>query len=134
MTKKKQVKPDPILDDAPTVTIADTDYPLRRLGLRDVFRVARILGNGVAVIGDARYTEGQVAQVLVASMSQNEEEVLKLVADLLGVKRDALDDAEAFPMDAIVDVFQTLAQHQDLKAFLGKLKGMLESVPAMSTP
>ena len=40
----------PILDDAPTVTIAGEVYQLRRLGVRDTFAIARIVAVG-AVMG-----------------------------------------------------------------------------------
>lgn len=134
-TKKQTDKTDPVLQDPPTVEIAGETYTLRRLGLRDVFRVARILGNGVAVLGDTsgQYTPGQVLQVLVAALSRNEDEVLGLVADLLKVKRNELDDPDRFPMDSIVDVFTVLSEHQDLKAFLAKLEAMQTSLPEMQT-
>lgn len=132
MASKK--KPDAILDDAPTVEIAGETYTLRRLGLRDTFRVARILGNGIAVLGDAEaYSPGQVVQVLVASMTRAEEEVLNLIADLIGVKRAELDNTERFPMEAIIDVFQTLSQHQDLQAFLARLEALMGNLPEMRT-
>lgn len=125
-------KPDPILEEAAKVEIAGETYTIRRLGLRDVFRVARILGNGVAVLGDAgSYTPGQIIQVLVASMTRSEEEVLSLIADLLGVKRGDLDDTQRFPMDSIVDVFEALSRSQDLQAFLARLEGMMGSLPEM---
>jgi hypothetical protein len=69
---------DPILSTGTTVDIAGKTYTLRRLGLQDVFRVARILGNGVAVIGNAndKYNSVQIAQILIASMTRNEAECL----------------------------------------------------------
>jgi hypothetical protein len=131
----KKREPDPILDDDPTVEIAGVTYTLRRLGLRDVFRVARIFGRGVAVLGDQgnRVSPGQAVQVIVASMAQNETEVLTLMADVIGVKPDDLSDPERFPMEAIVDVARALAEHQDMVAFFRKLSGMIEAVPEMQT-
>lgn len=124
---------DPILDEGPVVTIAGVEYVIRRLGFRDVFKVARVLGRGIAVLGDqaTQLTPGQAIQVIVASMSSNEVEVLDLAASILGVTRVELDDSARFPMDAIVDVASALAEHQDLRAFLAKVQGLMQRLPEM---
>ena len=126
---------DTILSEPTTVTIAGTEYTLRRLGLQDVFKVARILGNGVAVLGDTSgtYSPVQAVQVLVASMTRNEDEVLNLVADLLKVDRKTLANPEKFPMDSMIDIFTALSEHQDLKAFLARIAALTERLPEMQT-
>jgi len=126
---------DTILSEPATVTIAGETYELRRLGLQDVFKVARILGNGVAVLGDTSgtYSPAQAVQVLVASMTRNEDEVLNLVADLLKVDRKTLADPNKFPMDSMIDIFTALSEHQDLKAFLARIGSMAERLPEMQT-
>ena len=126
---------DTILSEPATVTIAGETYELRRLGLQDVFKVARILGNGVAVLGDTSgtYSPAQAVQVLVASMTRNEDEVLNLVADLLKVDRKTLADPDKFPMDSMIDIFTALSEHQDLKAFLARIGSMTERLPEMQT-
>jgi len=126
---------DTILSEPTTVTIAGETYELRRLGLQDVFKVARILGNGVAVLGDTSgtYSPAQAVQVLVASMTRNEDEVLNLVADLLKVDRKTLADPEKFPMDSMIDIFTALSEHQDLKAFLARIAALTERLPEMQT-
>jgi hypothetical protein len=131
----KAQKLDPILDEGPIVTIAGVDYRIRRLGFRDVFKVARVLGRGLAILGDqaSSLTPGQAIQVIVASMSQNENEVLDLAASILGVTRSDLEDTDRFPMDAIVDVASALAEHQDLRAFLAKVQALMTRLPEMQT-
>jgi len=126
---------DTILSEPTTVTIAGETYELRRLGLQDVFKVARILGNGVAVLGDTSgtYSPAQAVQVLVASMTRNEDEVLNLVADLLKVDRKTLADPDKFPMDSMIDIFTALSEHQDLKAFLARIAALTERLPEMQT-
>jgi len=126
---------DTILSEPATVTIAGETYELRRLGLQDVFKVARILGNGVAVLGDTSgtYSPAQAVQVLVASMTRNEDEVLNLVADLLKVDRKTLADPDKFPMDSMIDIFTALSEHQDLKAFLARIAALTERLPEMQT-
>jgi hypothetical protein len=125
--------PDPILSEPTRITIAGAEYTVRRMGLPDVFRVSRILGRGVALLGGGAdgITGAQVLQVLIASLSANEDEVLRLIASLLSVDRKVLDDPSAFPMDSIIDVFQALAEHQDLKAFLSKVQTLSERLPEM---
>jgi len=124
-----------ITSEGVQIEIAGEQYTMRRLGMRDVFRVVRILGNGVAALGASNEppTAGQVLQVLVHSMTVNEEEVLELIADLLGVERRELDDSEKFPMDSIIDIFRTLSEHQDLRAFLDKVARLTETLPEMQT-
>lgn len=131
MATKKQTETDPILAEAPTVTIAGIVYPIRKLGLPDVFRVARILGRGVSVLGDAgaSLSPGQIMQVLVASMTSNEQEVLALIGDLLGVEQKKLRDPDLFPMESIIDVLEALKEHQDLRAFLARLQKLVELLP-----
>ena len=132
-TKKQAPEVDPILSDDPTVTIAGAEYTIRRLGLRDVFKVARILGRGVAVLGDNAGTlsAAQTMQVLISSLTANEDEVLSLLADVLSVKRTELENPALFPMDSIIDVLQALAEHQDLKAFLARVQRLTETLPEM---
>ena len=124
-----------IINEGITIDIAGETYTMRRLGLRDVFKVVRILGSGVGMLSDIgdTPTPGQTLQVLIASMTANEEEVLSLVADLIGVTREDLNDPERFPMESVVDIFKTLSDHQDLRAFLSKVAGMMESLPEMQT-
>ncbi len=124
-----------IINEGIKIDIAGETYTMRRLGLRDVFKVVRILGSGVGMLSDIgdTPTPGQTLQVLIASMTANEEEVLSLVADLIGVTREDLNDPERFPMESVVDIFKTLSDHQDLRAFLSKVAGMMESLPEMQT-
>lgn len=133
--KTEEQIPDPILSDDTTVVIAGETYTVRRLGLRDVFKVARILGRGVALLGDnaTNLTPGQTMQVLISSLTANEDETLDLIADVLSVKRAEIDDAARFPMESIIDVLQALAEHQDLKAFLARVQRLTETLPEMQT-
>ena len=132
---RKTQEQDTILSEPITVTIANEEYTMRRLGLQDVFKVARILGNGIAVLGDTsgEYSTGQILQVLIGSMTRNEREVLDLIADLLSVDREALNDPERFPMESMIDILEALSAHQDLKSFLARLAEMAKRLPEMQT-
>jgi len=128
-------KPDPIMDPAPVVTIEGRTYTLRRLGLPDVFRVSRILGRGVSMLTNAgEFTLGQIVQVLIGSLTANEDEVLALIADVLGITREELSDPAVFPMPCVVDILDALAKHQDLAGFLTRVQALVERLPETATP
>lgn len=130
---RNETQADPVLIEPATITIAGHEYTLRRLGLRDVFKVSRILGRGIAALAENGITQpGQVLQVLVASMNQNEEELLKLIADLLGVARADLDNPDLFPMDSFLDIIAAIAASQDLRGFFSKVQALTGSLPNQS--
>lgn len=129
---------EPITYQPPSVTIEGETYPLRRLQLQDVFSVSRILGSGVAVLGNlgkpgATVNPGQILQVVVASLSANQEPVLNLMASLIGVTRRELDDPERFGMDSIITLGEALAEHQDLARFLAAVDRLGQKTPEMQT-
>jgi len=135
MNANDKIVKDPIMDAAPVVTIEGREYTLRRLGLPDVFRVSRILGRGVAMLTNAgEFTVGQIVQVLIGSLTANEDEVLTLIADVLGVTRDELNDPAVFPMPCVIDVLDALAKHQDLVGFVTRVQAMVERLPETATP
>ena len=126
---------DPVMDAAPTVLIAGRTYELRRLGLSDVFRVSRILGRGASMLADAgQFTVGQIVQVLIGSVTANEDEVLDLIADVLQVERAEVNDPNRFPMPCVIDIFEALARHQDLAGFLVRVQALTERLPETTTP
>ena len=136
MTKKNDTPAeDPILTETPTVDIAGRTYTVRKLGVRDTFRVARIMKRGVAALGDraGNLTAGDAVQVLVASMTENEDEVLAMLASLISVDVSDFDDTDRFPMDSIIDILKALSEHQDLKAFLAKVADLIPSMSATKT-
>jgi len=134
MPKATKTTIDPILYEPPTVTVNGVEYPLRRLGLRDVFLVSRILGRGIAVLTSGEeFHPSQVLQVLLTSLTSNEDEVLKLLASVLSIKRETLEDPTVFPMSSIITVVEALAQHQDLKEFLGNVQALATRLPEMQT-
>lgn len=132
-TPDPEIHVDPVLQEPPTVTIAGTTYTIRRLGLRDVFRVSRILGRGIAVLAEGGSTGSQIIQVLIASLNANEEEVLKLIADVIGVKRADLDDPNRFPMVSFLDILAALSESQDLRDFFARVQTLTGVLPELQT-
>ena len=134
MTKKQQAAPevDAVLYEPPTVTIENETYPVRRLDTRDVYKLARILGRGVGVLANPEGIHpAQVLQVLIASMTVNEDEVQKLLASLIGVP---LKEWEVMPPTAVIDVLEALAAHQNLQDFFARLERLTATLPEMQTP
>lgn len=132
-TTQNETQIDPVLVEPPTVTIAGTTYTVRRLGLRDVFRVSRILGRGIAILAEGGTSGPQIIQVLIASLNANEEEVLKLVADVIGVKRVDLDDPARFPMVSFLDILAALSESQDLRDFFARVQTLTGVLPELQT-
>lgn len=129
---------DPVTYEPPTVVVAGRTYRMKRLTLAHVFPAARILRAGVAALGpQAAQLSGigpaDVAKVLVAALGESEDEVLAIIASVLGVRRADLLDPDQFPVDSILDIVDAFAKHQDLMGFLARVQAMMERLPEMQT-
>lgn len=114
---------DPVLYEPPTVTIAGRHYQLRRLGVRDVFQVARIISRGLTDLtraGTVDATGATLVPLLLGALVDEEKAVMDFLAGIIGVTAKELGDPEKFPLDAIFTVIDALAEHEDLKAFFAK--------------
>lgn len=125
----------PILDEAPTVTIAGQPYQLRRLGVRDTFAIARIVAVGAAATNQPlTNTEvsdpEKLAGLLMAGFMAAEETVLKLLASVVDV---TVPELEAMPMEAPLEIAAALAEHQDLRAFFARAGELMKRLPEMRT-
>ena len=138
--KKDQLKEvttgmEPIVGTKPTVEIEGKTYTVRRLGIPDMFTVIRILGVGVKQLGSMgglqSLDSASVALALVAAIPYAEDEILDLLADIVGVDGADIRNPDIFPIDAIVDIIGVLAEHQDLKAFFTRLQALAKANPAL---
>jgi hypothetical protein len=130
MPKTTPTPHDPILHEPTTLIIAGNEYTLRRLGLRDVFKVSRILGRGIAALGERNeQSPTQVLEILIASLNESEDDVLKLISDLLNVPRKTLDDPALFPIDSFIDIITAIAANQDLRSFFVKVQALTSGLP-----
>ena len=123
----------PILDEAPTVTIAGQPYQLRRLGVRDTFAIARIFAVGAAALNrplGSDLTTESMGQLLLSGFMAAEETTMKLLASVIGV---TVPDLEQMPMEAPLDIAAALAEHQDLRAFFARAGELMKKVPEMRT-
>ncbi len=125
---------EPIVGDKPTVEIEGRKYTIRRLGIKDTFTIARILGVGVKQLGAIGVTalDAQSAVLaMLAAIPYAEEQILDLLADLIGVSGDDIRNPELFPLGSEIAIIEALAQHQDLRAFFTRLQGLMKANPAL---
>lgn len=122
----------PILDDAPTVTIAGEVYQLRRLGVRDTFAIARIVAVGAAALnrGMDDLSADAIGQLLLSGFMAAEETTIKLLASVISVDVKTL---ESMPMEAPLEIAAALAEHQDLRAFFARASELMRKLPEMRT-
>lgn len=111
----------------PTIEIAGKQYQLRRLGILDTLRLARILAAGVAglgtEIGNLDKMDPQVlGMVLLAGAPFAEKQTLEFLASCIGEPWEALKDPERFPMGAEVQIIGALIEHEDVLSFFDRLR------------
>lgn len=90
----------PIVGDTPTVEIEGRMYKLRRLGIPDTFAIARILGVGVKQLGNLGFgdlNEQAAVLAIIAAIPYAEDEILDLLADIVGVRRIGHPQSRAVP-------------------------------------
>ena len=132
MVEKKSIidEVDPLIGDTPVVTIKGKEYKMRRLGIADTFRLARIIGIGAAGIGkeiaDLDMSPEAAIGLLIVGFPFASEEILNLFASLLGVKLEEIRNPDLFPMGSEVDIIKALVEHIDVKAFFTKLVELTE--------
>lgn len=136
----KTKAPDPVLQDERTIDIAGTTYDVRPLGALDIFRLVPILRSGVSVLQRAgadleRLTGADVALVVVSSLETHQQQVIDLLASLIGVKPKDFEDARRFPLDSLVDIIDAVSADPNLDAFLSKaakLAAKYQTIPTAS--
>lgn len=127
---------DPILGQELTVTIEGRTYTMRRLGIRDTFRLARIMGSGARVMGGELGEDTspeELIALLTAGLGSSEDEAIALLASLIGVDARELTDPDAFPMGSELAIIETLVEHQDLRAFFDRLGKLVGKLPETQT-
>lgn len=138
MAKRTPAAPavDPILYTPPTVTIAGTEYPLRRLNVRDVFRIVPIVSKGANAIlsGNGALTPPQILQALMQALVTSEREVTALLADIIGVEPRDFEYGDRFPITAVIDIIEAVAEHEDLRAFIERVQAAAGRLPGLSNP
>ena len=138
--KKDQLKEvttgmEPIVGETPTVEIEGKVYTMRRLGMQDTFRLAKILGvgfsrlTGIAAVNKLDVETAGLA--MIAAMPYAENEILGLFASLIGVSLEEIKTPELFPFGSEIDIVESLVEHQDLKAFFTRFERLMDKIPAL---
>jgi hypothetical protein len=121
---------EPLIGETPTVIIKGKEYKMRRLGMADTFKLARIIAIGAAGIGkeisSLEMTAESAIGLLIVGFPYADQQILNLFADVLGVKNEEIRNPDVFPMGTEIDLIKALVEHIDVKAFFLKLTGLLE--------
>lgn len=124
-----------IVGDKPTVEIEGRTYTLRRLGIRDTFKVIKIIGIGVkemaGVVNFGQLDVRAMTMAMVAAIPYAEDEIMDLMASLIDVEGEELRNPDLFPLGSEIAIIEALTKHQDLKAFFIQLQRLAESNPAI---
>ena len=125
---------EPFIGETPIVIIQGKEYKMRRLGMVDTFKLARIIGIGAAGIGKElttlEMTPESAIGLLIVGFPYADRQILDLFADLLGVDINDIRNPEKFPIGSEIDIIKALVTHVDIKAFFTKLTELLE-MPAL---
>lgn len=128
----------PILDPGPIVEINGHAYPVRRLGIRDTFTVARLVAMGAGAtnrpLSNAEMADpAKVGELLLAGFIAAEKTAFELLGSLIGVTAKELEDPDRFPMGSELSIIEALIQHQDLRAFFAQAGALMKRLPEMQT-
>jgi len=127
-TFEKEIEP--LIGDTPTVTIKGKEYKMRRLGMADTFKLARIIAIGAGGIGkeinSLDITAETAIGLLIVGFPYADQQILNLFADVLGVKNEEIRNPDIFPMGSEIDLIKALVEHIDVKAFFLKLTELLK--------
>ncbi len=124
---------EPIVGEGPSVTIEGRTYKLRRLGIQDTFRISKIVSIGLATMTKQvdvnEMAEQSLGLAMIAAVPYAENEILDLLADIVGVSREDIRNSELFPMGSELAIIEALTQHQDLLAFFTQLQRLWKVNP-----
>lgn len=132
-----------ILKEKPVATINGTRYTMRRLGIPDVFKFAKIFGPHIHTLADmlaksddeTKAVGANMIATIITLVPELQEPLVGYVASVIGVETSALEDPEQFPLSSIDELFNAISTHPDLKSFLERLSPLvLGGKKAPSTP
>ena len=134
---------EPLLGESVVINLTAADgsieqHKMRRLGVRDVFRIMRIVAAGAMTMGTELNLSGIKQEDMASTMlmlvllgfPMAENQCIELLADIIGMKPNDLADPDKYSMNAVPEIVAALVQHQDLKAFFTGL-GSILALPGM---
>jgi len=140
----------PLMWQGPKLEIGGREYTVRRLGLLDIQRVARVWAAGAEfthrkMLASARnLTPEEVGTFILDFVPYAMDEVIDIVASLLSIKpgkaedklaegetnEGTIRDPNVFPVSGLVDVISALIEHEDVVAFFESARRVAKS-PAL---
>jgi hypothetical protein len=134
MTDKKQNQVDDVeamIGEGPVVEIEGTTYRMRRLGIADTFKLARIIAIGAAgigkEIGNQEMSPELFGTLFLCGFPYAERQVFEFLSSIIGVEENELKDPVKFPMGSEVIIVNALAEHIDVKSFFNSVKSLLKT-------
>lgn len=115
-----------IINQGTPITIEEKEYTLRRLNIRDVFKVATLLGK--VYKPGFKYEEGQESSfsaMFLSAIPVAENDIISFLSSLLGI---TVDEFDKLPPDALFDIVDALSKSEDLKRFFDKVKAMMSKL------
>jgi hypothetical protein len=118
--------------EPPSIEIAGVTYKLRRLGILDTLRLAKIVAAGVAglgrEVGSLDTLDPQVLGMLIlAGAPFAERQVLEFLGSVIGVEPKDMADPNKFPMGSEVQIVEALVTHEDVRAFFDRLQAAMRA-------
>ena len=129
--------PTPLTWEAPEIEIEGRKYKLRRLGLLDIQRIARIYAAASAYIDRTALANinslspEALGTFLIDALAHALDEVIDFLASVIGLApgtekdyKGTIRDPEIFPLGSELKVIQALVEHEDVLAFFDGVKAM----------
>lgn len=128
-TLEKEIEP--LIGETPVVTINGKKYKMRRLGMEDTFRLAKILAIGAAGVGkeisSLEMTAESAIGLLIVGFPYADDRIFELFSSILGITMEEIKNPDLFPMGSEIDIIKALVEHIDVKAFFIRLTVLLEA-------
>lgn len=139
--------PTPLTWEAPEIEIEGRKYKLRRLGLLDIQRLARIYAGMSAYVDRAalanidKMTPEMIGTFIIDAMAHAFDEIIDFLASVIGIapgksngspeeNRGTIRDPNVFPLGSEVKVIEALIAHEDVVTFFERAKALASS-PAL---
>ena len=104
---------------------------MRRLGMEDTFRLAKILAIGAAGVGkeisSLEMTAESAIGLMIVGFPYADQRIFELFSSVLGIKIEDIKNPSLFPMGSEVDIIKALVEHIDVKSFFLRLAALAET-------
>lgn len=125
----------PLLAQAPTITIGDRTYQMRRLGIMDIFRltkmVTKLTREGQKQAADILQNVGDMGKevtigaMLALGFTELADDICEFLGGMIGVSAGEYADPNQFPLEYQIQmVHLLLAEHPDIDGFFTQLRNM----------